>query len=436
MDNTARNQVVTWMRAHIPARVYMLLILMATGVVTGVGAYVLKWLVRTVNHLLTRHVMAVLPDWMIIIVPVAGMIITVAYTRYVIHQDISHGADKVRARLLGGQYDLRTSLMVSPILASSVTLGFGGSAGGEGPIATAGAAIGSNFGRRAGLTPQQLMVVICCGAGAGIAAIFKSPVGGMFYTIEVLALPLTTANFVALAITCVTSGLTAYALSGFTFDLAFSGTIAPAYYGYVVLIGLFCGLYSIYYSRIISVTGRWYDSISSRWKRALVAGLVTGMLLLIFPALYGEGYEVMRAIIESEPSRLLNGSMLFSATASPAILLYVAAGVMLVKAIGTSSATCGGVAGDFSPALFAGCMAGYVFAAGMNLAFGLTLPVGALVITAMAASMSGIIKAPLMAIFITTEMTGNFSMFLPIVIASAISYAVVAAIAALRKAYN
>lgn len=433
MDNTAQNQVVTWARNHIPERVYLIIVLLAVGLVTGVGAFVLKWLVRAVNHLLTRHLLPVVPDYMLILIPVAGLLITVAFMRYVIRQDISHGSDLVRRRLEEGEFDLRPSLIVSPLIASSITLGFGGSAGGEGPIATTGAAIGSNFARWAGLSSQQLRAIICCGAGAGIAAIFKAPVGGMFYTIEVLALPLTTANFVALAITCITSGLTAYALSGYTPDLSFAGGIAPEQYGYVVLIGLFCGLYSAYYSTIMSVMGRWYTSIKSRWTRAVVAGLITGGLLLIFPALYGEGYEVMRGIINGHPSSVLNGSLEFSMTATPVILLLVTAGVMMVKAVGTSSATYGGVAGDFSPALFAGCMAGYVFTAGLNLAFGLTLPVGAFVITGMAASMSGIIKAPLMAIFITTEMTGNFGMFLPIVIASAISYAVVAVISAVRN---
>ncbi len=426
MDNSAQNQVITWARRHIPERVYIIITLLAVGVVTGVGAFVLKWLVRTINHLITRDLMRVLPDYTLIIIPVIGLLITVAYMRYVIHQDISHGSDLVKRRLIEGQFDLRPSMIVSPLIASSITLGFGGSAGGEGPIATTGAAIGSNFARWAGLSSQQLRAIICCGAGAGIAAIFKAPVGGMFYTIEVLALPLTTANFIALAITCITSGLTAYALSGYTPDLSFAGGIEPSQYLYVVLIGLFCGLYSVYYSTIMKVMGKWYTSIKSRWSRAVIAGLITGGLLLLFPALYGEGYEVMRGIINGHPASVLNGSLQFSLTATPLILLLITAGVMLVKAIGTSSATYGGVAGDFSPALFAGCMAGYVFTAGLNLFFGMALPVGAFVLVGMAASMSGIIKAPLMAIFITTEMTGNFAMLLPISIASALAYAVVA----------
>ncbi|MDE6417172.1 MAG: chloride channel protein [Duncaniella sp.] len=188
MDNTAQNQVVTWARNHVPERVYILLVLFAVGVVTGVGAFVLKWLVITVNHLLTRHLLPALPDFTLILIPVAGLLITVAYMRYVIRQDITHGSDLVRRRLVEGQFDLRPSLIVSPLIASSITLGFGGSAGGEGPIATTGAAIGSNFARWAGLSQQQLRVIICCGAGAGIAGIFKAPVGGVFYTIEVLAL--------------------------------------------------------------------------------------------------------------------------------------------------------------------------------------------------------------------------------------------------------
>ena len=434
MDNTAPVQFLSSLRRRFSSQVWMVLTVIAAGLVTGAGAYVLKWLVRAINHLIARHLPVDGPDYPVLLVPAIGMLITVAFMRYVIRQNISHGSDMIKRRVMMGDYYLRPSLMISPILASSVTLGFGGSAGGEGPIATAGAAIGGNFGRWAGLSREQLMVIIGCGAGAGIAAIFKAPVGGMFYTLEVLALPLTTLNVIMLAIACLTAGLTAYALSGFTPDLAFTGAIDPSGYWIVVLIGLFCGFYSIYYSRIIALMTRVYLKFQSRWSRAVAAGAVTGLLLFIFPALYGEGYEVMRGFINGNPDKVLSGSLAVARVGTPLMLLLVTAGVMMVKAVGTASATNGGVAGDFSPALFAGCMAGYVVVAGLNLAFGLDNAVGAYVIVAMAASMSGIIKAPLMAIFITTEMTGNFSMLLPILIASTISYVIVRLAARSRSA--
>lgn len=417
-----------WVRNHVPVRIYVILVAIIVGLLTGFGAFLLKWLIGHVTDLLTAGLSEKGPNYLLLGLPVAGLLLTVVFMRFVIHHNISHGIDHVARIIRGGDYYLEPQLTFTPIMASTMTLGFGGSAGAEGPIATVGAAIGSNMGRIMGVNRENMMVMIGCGAGAGIAAIFKAPVGGMLFTLEVLQLPLTTMSVLALMIASIVAALTCYSFTGFTFDVSFVQSIelGPELYGYVILLGLFCGIYSLYYSGIMNVMGRWLGSMKSRWIRAIVAGAVTGLLLFLFPALYGEGYGVVTKIVNGDFQGILDGSLWYRNFPPAVLLLLMTAGVMLVKAFVTSSATWGGVAGDFAPALFAGCMTGYVFAAGFNLLFGFELPAADFALVGMAAVMSGVIRAPLMAIFLTAEMTGNFHLFMPLVIASTVSYLVVA----------
>lgn len=418
-----------WLQGHTPPRLYVIVVAVIIGLLTGFGAFMLKWLIGHVTDFLTSHLDKDGPNYLLLGLPVAGLLLTTLFMRFVIREDISHGIDKVKKLVVGGDYDLRPSLTYTPVLASSLTLGFGGSAGAEGPIATVGAAIGSNMGRIMGLSGQELMVMIGCGAGAGIAGIFKAPVGGMLFTLEVLRLPMTTVNVISLMIASIVSALTCYVFTGFTFDVEFvqAVEVGPELYGYVALLGVFCGLYSLFYSRIMDLMGGWFGSMKSKWLRSIAGGLILGVLVFTFPALYGEGYGVATKMVNSDYAAILTDSLWFKDFPSPLLLLLVTAGVAVVKAFATSSTTWGGVAGDFAPALYAGCMTGYVFAAGFNMLTGFTLPVADFALIGMAAVMSGAIRAPLMAIFLTAEMTGNFHLFMPIVIAATISYCIVAA---------
>lgn len=276
------------------------------------------------------------------------------------------------------------------------------------------------------------MIMVGCGAGAGIAGIFKSPIGGLLFTLEVMHIELTTFAVLALLITCMVSALTAYLWSGGTPDVSFipaeqfSVEILPA----VMLLGVFCGIYGYYYSATASRTRSYLDKISNPWIKNVTAGLALGMMVFLFPALYGEGYGVIGDVINhAHPDMVGAGMMYGDVRHHPWMLAAVVAGIMLCKGVAaTLTNSGGGVAGDFAPTLFAGCMAGLLFAMVGNELVGQHMCTQTFALIGMAATMSAIIKAPLMAIFITAEMTWNYEFFLPLTVASAIAYFTVRAL--------
>ncbi len=396
------------------------------GLVAGFGAWVLKTMIKYVSRWLTAGMDASGPNWRLLILPVAGIVLTVVFTRLILRRPIEHGTARLKKALAAGEPDLPFSLTYSPLLANTLTLGFGGSAGSEGPIAYASAAIASNLGRRFGIRGESLALIVACGAGAGIAGIFTAPIGGVLFTVEVLGVPLTTVAVMALVIACLVAGLTAFVLAGCAFDAPFTAVnqfelpILP----HILLLGLFCGLYAIYYNYTGKLTARYLGAIGNVWVRAVVSGLVVAAMLFFFPTLYGEGYDAVVKVINDHPAGLADYSVLGLGNLDGTWVMILFAGALLLcKGIAaTDSNSGGGVAGEYAPALFAGCMAGWFFAMLMNHAIGSHLPEGNFAVIGMAAVMAGAVKAPLMSMFITVEMTDGYDFLLPVALAATVSY--------------
>lgn len=397
------------------------------GLLCGTGAHVLKGLIALVTGALTQGLAAHEFNWWLIVLPVAGMVITGIYTRYVLKDNMSHGTERIIGYLNADNPVLPAHLTYAPILASTITLGLGGSAGSEGPIAYTGAAIGSNIGRWCRLDRSMLMLMVGCGAGAGIAGIFKAPIAGVLFTLEVLKLPMTTMSVIGLVIACITASLTAYALSGCEFDITWLPTesFEPGLLGWMVALGLFCGLYSYYYSFTLKWLRAQLTKIKNPWALNVAAGLLIGVAIVLFPELYGEGYTTVGRVINNDTSWMMNFTG-WQGGASPAALIAFTGGILLIKCFATSATNNGGgVAGSFAPTLFAGCIAGLFFALAANRLFDAGLDTATFALVGMGAVMAGAIRAPLMAIFITVEMVDAYSLFLPIVLAATLSYAVV-----------
>ena len=399
------------------------------GIVTGGCASLLKLMINWIA--LPFHALAD-PDkanYFFIALPVIGFLIVTAYQKYILHQDIYHGVDRMSDRLRNHNYDYSPRLILAPLFASSITLGFGGSAGSEGPIASSGAAIGSNVGRIFRFPPQRIMVLIACGAGAGIAGIFKAPIGGALFIIELFTLSLDSIALIALFTATISSALTAYLLSGGTPDIDFSTavTFGVSDIRPIVAAGIFLGIYSTYYAAIMRHVGRMYSLIRTHWVRALSSGLVVGVLIFLFPTLYGEGYNSVTQLLNNVPERIIQfswvSSLIGTKESAAYALLIFAILLLIVKPFATSSTTDGGaVAGDYAPLLMIGSVAGFTFAYGANLLFGYQLPVTGFVFLGMTGVMAGAIKAPLMAIFLTVEMVAMPSMLLPAAAVSLLSY--------------
>lgn len=431
--NYYNSPTARFIRAHFRLDGNPLLLVMAVvlGVCAGVAAWIFKAAIGGMSSLVFHHVSIHGGNPWLIALPLVGICLSGLFMRKVLKVNISDGTNQIRQGLRNGRYYLRFRRIWAPLAAATVTLGLGGSAGSEGPIASSGAAIGSSLGRIFGvdLSTQKLLVAI--GAGAGIAAIFKAPVGGMFFTIECLTMTLSFISAVALGISCLCAGMTAYFLSGGTTDLNYTGTIPfdagmlPA----VALLGVFCGLYSIYYRRVMEFTARKLEGMSHPWLRNIVAGLSVGILIFLFPSLYGEGYSALGAVVNGNDSTVILGSpMAVTIKAGITIgpLLAVTGCILLAKCWACGCTVHGGgVAGEFAPTLFAGGMAGLFFALAARLIPGVEISPALFALFGMAGAMAGIIRAPLMAIFICAEMTGSYDSLLPVSICAGVSFATV-----------
>ena len=420
--------VVKKKKHHFTEKSFLLILAVVVGLLSGAGAYLLKHIIMLISSTLTSSFSIDSPNYILLLLPIAGILLTGIFTRYILRENIANGTAHLQHDLSARNYALKGNLMYSSIVASSITIGFGGSAGAEDPIAYTGAAIGSNIGRWFKMSPQMLMILIGCGAGAGIAGIFKAPIGGVLFTLEVLKLELTTLSVIALIVACITAAMTAYVLSGFTIDLDYLHytPIDNELLLFVVALGLFCGIYSAYYSTIMEKMEGFFAKLKNPWVKNIAGGAIISILIFTFPALYGEGYATIGKIINGDAASMLNGSFWAADADKTWVIALMAAGVMLSKCFATSSTnSSGGVGGDFAPTLFAGAFAGYLFAEIANMAFGLNIPSGKFAFLGMAGVMAGAIRAPLMAIFLTVEMTGAYVLFFPVLITAAISYATV-----------
>lgn len=413
---------------YMTERTFVMLVAVVVGLLAGTAAYLLKKMIGYIaGHLVDTMA---LPGfrWLYMIVPVIGIMLTVIYQHCVLGKSIDHGISRMLAKMSKHDYRIAPDIIYAPVLASSLTLGFGGSAGGEGPIAYAGGAIGSNMACIFRMRPELVGAMIGIGAGAGIAGIFKAPLGGVLFTLEVMRMELTSSLVIALLLAAAVSAGTSFILSGCTPDIIFTSADFPG--GHALLLvaafGVFCGFYSLYYSSVMNMMRRFYDGIGDFWCRGLISGIVLSALIFALPALYGEGYNVIACVLSGDSGALSQSAVDIPGVSSEASLILISGAVLLFKAFATSASNCGGgVAGDFAPTLFAGCAAGVFFSTTVNLLFGLHLPVADYAFIGMASVMAGAIRAPFMAVFITTEMTLDLSLALPLALGAALSFGVV-----------
>lgn len=418
---------------RLPPRLQFLLLAFATGLLAGTAAYLLKAMIGALSQLFTARFDPLHANWALLLLPLGGVVLASLFQRYVARRKLFHGVDRLNAALSAGDCRLAPQLTFTPMIAATFTLGLGGSAGSEGPIAYTGAAIGSNVARVWRLSPLQLRAMMACGAAAGIAGIFKAPIGGAFFALECLSVEMTSAAIIGLMIASVTAALMAFVLSGCTPDIYFSDSIQfdMHWLPWVVALGLFAGIYSIYYQVVMTRLSAWFGGLRSNVVRNSVAGLIIGVAVFLFPPLYGEGYGFISQLLAGDVSAITPYG-LFAADSGRLTVVLLLGGMMLVKAFATASTTSGGgVAGDFAPSLFAGCVAGYFFAVVANVACGWIMPAGAaftplhegyFAFFGMGAVMAATQRAPLMAIFLTIEMGSAYTLFLPMVIVATISY--------------
>lgn len=418
-----------WREKHIKEKNFVLILAFVTGLICGFVALAFKWLIHFISSRLLLDINIADGNYIYLIYPFLGILLVSLYVRYVVHDNISHGVTRVLHAISQNKSRLKPHNCYTAVVSASVTIGFGGSVGAEGPIVSTGAAIGSNIGQWFRLSPRILMILVGCGAAAGISGIFKAPLAGALFTLEVLMLDMTTVSVMPLLIASITAATVSYVFSGYDFEFFFiqSEAFMMQRIPYVILLGVLCGFASLYFIKIISMMENFYASIKNPWKRVAIGGGFLAVLIFIFPPLYGEGYSAITSMINGDANSVLNGSIFYNDRNTIWVIALYIGLLCLTKAFATASTTgAGGVGGTFAPSLYMGCMTGYFFSYVLNL-FGIGLSVKNFALLGMCGLMSGVMHAPLMGIFLTAELTGGYELFLPLLIVSTISYCTIIA---------
>ncbi|MDE7336109.1 MAG: chloride channel protein, partial [Muribaculaceae bacterium] len=426
--NRALLRFLRWRQNRMSEKTFVLFLALLVGILCGFAALLLKSLIHFIAHALTGSFSAVGANYLYFVFPVIGILIASLYVRYVVRDKISHGVTRVLQAISQNKSRLKAHNMYTSLVASSITIGFGGSVGAEGPIVYTGAAIGSQLGSLFRMSPRVLMMLVGCGAAAGIAGIFKAPIAGMLFTLEVLMIDLTAASVMPLLISSITAATVAYTFSGYDFEFFFiqSEAFETAGIPFAILLGVMCGFSSLYFTKVMNMMENMFSRLRSPWVKFLVGGSILSLLVFLFPPLYGEGYGAIINLLGGDPNAVVNASVFYSESSSKtAVILFIFA-IILMKAFATSATNgAGGVGGTFAPSLFVGCLTGFLFAYIFVDVFGLNLSTKNFALMGMAGVMSGVMHAPLMGIFLTAELTGGYNLFLPLLIVSTISYGTV-----------
>ncbi len=423
-----KESIIQWRESHLSDRQAMLILAFAIGFFASVAGYILHIIIHEIQIILTSGFDATTFNWLYLLFPVIGIWLTSLFVRHIVKDNISHGITRVLYAISAKQAKLKGHNCWSSVIASGITIGCGGSVGAEAPIVLTGSAIGSNLGKLFGMDNRQLIWLVGCGAAAAIAGIFKAPIAGLVFTLEVLMVDLTMASLLPILISCVTATGFTYIFAGdnslFTFHLDNSWTLerTPA----CILLGVFCGFVSLYFMRAMNACENLFARMNNHPFRKLVAGgLILSTLIFLFPSLYGEGYNAVNTLLSGNTmndwSKVMNNS-LFAGNQN-LLILYI--GLVLITKVFATSATngAGGCGGTFAPSLFIGGFAGFFFARIWNMnQIGLYIPEKNFTLMGMAGVMAGVMHAPLTGIFLIAELTGGYQLFMPLMIVCICSY--------------
>lgn len=417
-----------WRKEHVSDKMFLLVLAFLVGLLSALAAFILHGIINLIVALLTGQFASDSVNWLYLVYPVIGIYLTSLFVRYIVRDSISHGITRILYAISSNKSRLKSHNTWSSVIASAITIGFGGSVGAEAPIVLTGSAIGSNLGQLFHMDRKTLMTLVGCGAAGAIAGIFKAPIAGLVFTLEVLLIDMTMSSLLPILVSCVTATCFTYILSGdaalFTFHLDNEWNVQriPA----CLLLGIFCGLMSLYFIRTMSFA----EGIFARFRdkpyvKLAIGGTLLSLLIFLFPSLYGEGYHSIDLLLngktEADWAEILNNS-LFAGHQSMLILYVVL--VLLTKVFATSATNGGGgCGGTFAPSLFVGCFSGFLFSRLWNIyEVGVYIPEKNFALMGMAGVMSGVMHAPLTGIFLIAELTGGYSLLLPLMIVSVSSY--------------
>lgn len=398
---------------------------LVVGLMSALAAAVLKNAIHYTNKILTEGITRESGSFLYLAYPLAGMLLTVLFVRYFVKDKISHGISRVLYSISKNRSYINAHNTWTSLVASTFTIGFGGSVGAEAPIVLTGSSIGSAIGRFFNLNYKNITLLVGCGAAGAVSGIFKAPIAGILFTLEILMLDLTISSIVPLLISSVTAAIVATYLIGdkvlfsFTIVESFSLTNIPWY----ILLGLTSGFISLYFSKMSLFLESNYEKIKNIYLRLILGGIILGGLVYLFPPFYGEGYDTIMALLQGNADSVFSSSVFAEHGNSFIVIMLFMACLILFKVIATSSTNgAGGVGGIFAPTLFLGGINGF-FVAGMLRRFlNVNLPDNRFVLVGMAGMMAGVMHAPLTAIFLIAEITGGYNLLIPLIITSTVAF--------------
>ena len=420
-------KILAWKEKHLTDRQMLLILAFIIGILASFAAYILHTLIHQIQAILTEGFEINSFNWLYLVFPVIGIYLTSLFVRYVVRDNISHGITRILYAISSKRSHLKPHNCWSSVIASAITIGFGGSVGAEAPIVLTGSAIGSNLGQLFKIDNKTMMLLVGCGAAAAIAGIFKAPIAGLVFTLEVLMVDLTMASLLPILVASITANVFTWALMGgkslFTFvmDSAWQVDRLPA----CVLLGLFCAFISLYFIRTMTFCEGFFAKMKKHpYGKLAVGGVMLSSLIFLFPALYGEGYSAINILLngttEADWNQLLDKSLFYGH--GNLLVVYIAL-VLLTKVFATSCTNgAGGCGGTFAPSLFIGGFGGFLFARLWNMyQIGVYVPEKNFTLLGMAGVMAGVMHAPLTGIFLIAEITGGYALFVPLIIVSVVS---------------
>ena len=415
-------------RRFLGERRFMLLLAFAVGICTAFAGLFLKWFIAQIQFLLTHQFSIKESNLLYLLYPVVGIFLTSVFIRRVVRDDIGHGVTKILFAIARRQSFIKAHNCWTSLIASGITIGFGGSVGAEAPIVLTGSAIGSNLGRLFRLNSKQMMLLVGCGAAGAVAGIFKAPIAGLVFVLEVLMIDLTMASLLPLLVACVTAASVTFILSGWgavfecNIHYVFDSSRIPA----DVLLGTACGLVSLYFTRTMNALEGLFRRLHHPYARLALGGAMLSVLIYLLPSLYGEGYELIELLLngrnEQDWLTALNHSFFYGH--DRLLLVYLLLVILFKVFASTATNGGGGCGGIFAPSLFLGCISGFVFARLWNIndVLGVYLPENTFALLGMCGLMSGVMHAPLTGIFLIAELTGGYQLFIPLMIVSVFAY--------------
>lgn len=411
-----------WRIRHMSTKNFVIVVGGVVGIVGGVAAVSLKSAVHFIQELI-RNINL---DYSYLFFPVVGIVVTALLAKYLLREQLGHGVTSILFYISKKSSIIHRNKMFSRMITSGITVGCGGSVGLEAPIVVTGSAIGSNIGRLMHLNYKQRTLMIGCGAAAAISGIFNSPVAGVIFSIEVILTDVTIAAFIPLLIASVLGSLISMLLLGedvlFSFEL--TDSFAASDFGFFLVLGAICGLVSVYFSRATLWTENAIGKVKSILPRAILGGLGLTFIIFALAPLYGEGYDSIKLILQGQAQQIVASSALFSEITNPWFIVIFGLAILLIKPIATGlTIGAGGNGGIFAPSLFMGGITGFLFSQVNNLLnVNHNISISNFTLVGMCGVMSGVLHAPLTAIFLIAEITSGYTLFLPLMLVSAVAY--------------